>query len=192
MYCESCGKELSLSFKFCNGCGIPITQKSIDSESNLQSLESKSVGLKLITENNIKTSELVIKTILSAGIYYWLYIWHLQKIIDNNCNSKLEQSKLLLIGICINGWASYFMQFGSKTAAFAGFLFLIGLGLIIYWNFKAKKIIEDYALYVVKTNLRLNAFYLFFLGEFYICYCINDLEDLKKRNDQIIALQSKS
>lgn len=197
MFCENCGKELSNSFKFCNGCGVSLNQTFPTSGDNVSNFTQKiepnrDNSNKLIIDNNITTGQLFVKTLLSAGLYYWINIWQLEKVIDKNCNSKLSQSKLLLITICIYGWGSYLLQFGIKTATLAGILIIIASGILIYWNFKVKKVLEDYALYALKTNLRMNGFYTFILGQFYFCYCINDLEELKKRNDQIIALQSKS
>ena len=160
MFCENCGKELSISFKFCNGCGVSLNQTFPTSGDNFSNSTQKiepnpDNSNKLIIDNNITTSQLFVKILLSAGLYYWINIWQLEKVIDKNCNSKLSQSKLLLISICIYGWGSYLLQFGIKTATLAGILIIIASGILIYWNFKVKKVLEDYALYALKTNLRM-------------------------------------
>lgn len=73
--------------------------------------------------------------------------------------------------------------------ALSGILIVAANALYIVWAFKAKNALSEYALSEHKIDLRMNAFYTFFLNVFYINYCINDLPE-EQRKQQILRGQT--
>lgn len=152
-------------------------------------IKSDSEVFQISRDNNIKTPRLAALVIATAGLYFIIYLSHLERIFDKHCGSNLGKKKIVLSYMISWGWFAYFGQFGSAASAISFVLWLVSMSLLIYWSFTVKKLLEDYALFKVKTVLKLNAFYVVFLNVFYICYCLNDLEEVKKRNDYAVNMQ---
>jgi len=55
--------------------------------------------------------------------------------------------------------------------------------LYLVLAFKAKSAIQEYALNIHKIDLRMNRFYTFIFTIYYINYCINDLPEVKRKQD---------
>ena len=199
MFCEQCGNKLQLAFKFCNICGSSIADVTLNlgniaSNINLSnekvegdySIGDDSELVRLVSDNNLTTTKLIILTIATAGIYSYIYNWHLQKVINDKFYPDKNLNKILLIYTCMFSWMSYVqILFGDDIRVLAGILTLFAIGFWVYWNFRVKKVLEDIALYKFNINLRLNNFYTLIFGIYYFCYCINDLENIKKRDNYL-------
>jgi hypothetical protein len=199
MFCEQCGSKLQPTFKFCNSCGSSIFDVKLSLENNTSninlsnekvnrdySIDDNSNFMKLVSDNNLTTAKLIILTIATGGVYSYIYIWHLQKIIVDKFHPDKNLNKIVLIYICMLSWSTYVQfLFGDDIRVLAGILTSFAYGFWVYWSIQVRKILEDNALYKFNINLRLNIVYTVIFGIYYFCYCINDLENIKKREDYL-------
>ncbi len=51
----------------------------------------------------------------------------------------------------------------------------------IIWSFRAKRALEEYCFIEHKVDLKMKGFYTFLFTVFYINYCINDLQEVQRR-----------
>jgi hypothetical protein len=137
-----------------------------------------------------KTLNLVLLTIVTAGIYLFLWLYRSNQIISDTTKVRLvDNTYIVWLAVCL-GLSGAFAGTGEEVMdVLSGMLVIATNVLYIVWSFKAKKVISEYALTEHKIDLRMNAFYTFFLSAFYINYCINDLPE-EQRKQQILRGQA--
>ena len=132
---------------------------------------------------NTKTLNLVLLAIATLGLYPLLWLWQNVPVIDQVTKRKTaDHTYLIWLAVCI-AWSGALSSSGDTTIDAIGGLFSIAvLVLYVVWAFRARAALQNYALIEHKLDLKMNAFYTFFLQTFYINYCINDLpEALRKQ-----------
>lgn len=134
-----------------------------------------------------KTLNLVLLTIVTAGIYLFLWLYRSNQIISETTKVRLvDNTYIVWLAVCL-GLSGAFSGTGDEVFDFvSGALVIATNVLYIVWAFKAKKAISEYALTEHKVDLRMNAIYTFFLSAFYINYCVNDLPE-EQRKQQILS-----
>lgn len=134
-----------------------------------------------------KTSNFVLLTFATMGIYPLLWLYRNYLVIDKITKTKTADDVFIIaIAACL-GFSWLFYCLGDETAdIISGVLNLAVMILYIIWAFRAKKALEEYALNSYKIDLRMNGFHTFFFNVYYINYCINDLPNAK-RKQQIIS-----
>lgn len=137
-----------------------------------------------------KTVNLVLLTIVTAGIYPILWLYENYKIIDKKTEIKTASDTYIVwIAVCV-GLSGAFGSTGEETMdVISGILSIASAVLYILWAFRAKKALQEYLLNEHKIDLRMNAFYTFLFNIFYINYCINDLPEVQ-RKQQILKGQT--
>ena len=73
-----------------------------------------------------------------------------------------------------------------------GIILTVGI-FVLYeiWAFKTREALQKYALNEHKIDLRMNAFYTFFMTVYYINYCINDLPEEQRKQQILRGSESK-
>jgi len=138
-----------------------------------------------------KTSNFVLLTIATAGIYPMIWLFLNTQKLEKITSKKIANNTFLILlvacieyGVCLQDIAD-----GNEILYLIGKLvLLVGWGLQIAWAFRAKAALQEYAFTEHKTDLRMNALYTFFLTVYYINYCINDLAEVQRRQ-QILTGQ---
>lgn len=138
---------------------------------------------------NTKTLNLVLLSIATGGIFplLWLYK-HCPEIEDITGRAISDKTYIIWIAVCVGVSA---MLAGTGETVFDVISTLISLAsavLYIVWAFKAKNMLQEYALHEHKVDLRMNGFYTFVFNVYYINYCINDLPEAQ-RKQQILSGQ---
>ena len=132
-----------------------------------------------------KTLTLVLLSVATAGVYLILYIGQHTRTIESVVDKKVgDHAFVVWVAVCF-GLGTYFEPLVPSLPG----LFLIVLALqiayvvlLVVWAFKARTVLQEYALTEHKVDLRMNAFYTFLFTVFYVNYCINDLpEDERKQ-----------
>lgn len=137
-----------------------------------------------------KTLNLVLLTIVTAGIYLFLWLYRSNLIISDTTKVRLvDNTYIVWLAVCL-GLSGAFAGTGEEIMdILSGILVIATNVMYIIWAFKAKKALSEYALTEHKIDLRMNAFYTFFLSVFYINYCVNDLPE-EQRKQQILRSQA--
>lgn len=131
---------------------------------------------------NTKTRDLVLLSIATMGIYLILWLYKNCSIIETITKNKIASNTYIIwIAVCL-GLMSAFGNIAELVFVSLGLEIAYGV-LIIVWAFKAKKVIQEYALNEHKIYLRMNAFYTVIFNIFYINYCINDLSEAKRKQE---------
>ncbi|MEJ2911691.1 DUF4234 domain-containing protein [Pseudoalteromonas sp. C12FD-1] len=138
---------------------------------------------------NTKTLNLVLLTFVTAGIYaiIWMFINtpKLEKLTSKNI---ADNTFLIWLAVCV-GLGGALVGTGEESLdVISGLLTIASWVLYIIWAFRAKSVLQEYALTKHKVDLRMNGIYTFFLTIYYINYCINDLPEAQ-RKQQILSGQ---
>jgi hypothetical protein len=131
---------------------------------------------------NTKTTNLVLLTIATGGIYPILWMYKNYSLIAQVTKNKIFDSVFIIwLAVCV-GLGGVLTGTGEEALDIIAGLFVIGsLVLYIVWSFKAKSALQEYALNEHKIDLRMNGFYTFIFTIYYINYCINDLPEAKRK-----------
>lgn len=142
---------------------------------------------------NTKTWNLVLLTVATAGIYQLLWMWRHTPVISSITKKQITDDVFLIwLAVCVGlsaalaGLGEPILDLISALISFASSV------LYIVWAFKARASIQEYALLEHKVDLRMNGFYTFLFTVFYINYCINDLEEAKRKQNIISSNQPDS
>lgn len=145
---------------------------------------------------NTKTTNLVLLTIATAGIYPIIWLFNNYKVIDKvtTATATATDTYIIWIAVCI-GLGGAFAGTGEEIMDVLSLILTIASSVLyIVWAFRAKKSLQEYALNTHKIDLKMNGFYTLFFNIYYINYCVNDLpEDQRKYNilnDKTVTLES--
>jgi len=133
---------------------------------------------------NTKTIDLVLLTIVTAGIYPLMWMFKNQGIINKITNKEFSGDKFIIwIAVCAG--LSMTLQFTGEDAldVISQLLSLASSILFIVWAFKAKSALQEYALNTHKIDFRMKVFYTLIFNVYYINYCFNDLPESKRKQD---------
>ncbi|MDL2286011.1 DUF4234 domain-containing protein [Desulfococcaceae bacterium OttesenSCG-928-F15] len=134
---------------------------------------------------NLKTPYFVLFSIITCGIYLILWLQRNYPVIDRITGQKTADAKYILwlaIGLGCT------LVLAEPPDNFILFLIVALLQLnywilTIFWSFKARSALQAYALVTHKIDLRMNVVWTFLFHFFYINYCINDLAEVKRKQD---------
>ncbi|RON17559.1 hypothetical protein BK660_23185 [Pseudomonas brassicacearum] len=131
---------------------------------------------------NTKTLNMVLLSVATVGLYLLLWLVRTNQKISETTKIKLvDNTYIIWLAVCL-GWSGALSNSGEVLFdALSGILIIATNALYIVWAFKAKNALSEYALSEHKIDLRMNAFYTFFLNVFYINYCINDLPEEQRK-----------
>lgn len=131
---------------------------------------------------NIKTVNLVLLTVATAGLYPLLWVWQNSRVIGSATQQTVVGQTYILWMAVLAGWAAALASAPDDDVnAFGGLLNIALAVLYIVWAFKAKKCVEEYALREFRVDPRMNSFYTFVFNIYYINYCINDLPEAERK-----------
>lgn len=136
------------------------------------------------------TGKLVLLTLATAGLYPILWLAQTTHLLREQTQTQVVASwyPIWLIGVA--GWVSALYSTRDRDLnEFAAGLSLGMAILYIVWAFKAKKVLEEYAINQHRVDPKINSFYTFFLNIFYINYCINALPE-EQRKQQTLTKQA--
>jgi len=131
------------------------------------------VNIKEFQENiNIKTSKLVLLSIVTGGIYPILWLFKNYRYFDEVTEVKTANSDYIIwLAVCT----------GLVHVSYIGVLFSLASGILyLVWAYRAKSALENYAA-KCRVDLKMNGIYVFLFNIFYINYCINKLPELEKK-----------
>jgi len=142
---------------------------------------------------NIKTTNFVLLSLATLGIYNVLWLWRQSpKIASITKGNIFDDTFCIWIAVCF-GWSAAASGAGDTSLDMISIILTIAESVLyIVWAFKAKAALESYALNEHQINLRLNAFYTFLFNVYYINYCINDLPEEKAKQDILAGRQPAS
>ncbi|TDF80696.1 DUF4234 domain-containing protein [Pseudomonas sp. H9] len=139
---------------------------------------------------NTKTLNLVLLSIATGGIYSILWMYKNSPTIASITKKPIvDDTYVIWLAVCV-GLGSAFASTGEEAFdIISGILTLASAVLYIVWAFKARSSLQDYALNVHKVDLRMNAFYTFIFHVYYVNYCINDLPEVKRKQEILTGTQ---
>ncbi|WMN61538.1 hypothetical protein NI389_20855 (plasmid) [Pseudoalteromonas xiamenensis] len=142
---------------------------------------------------NTKTTNFVLLSIATAGIYLILWLFKNSKIIASITKKELvDDNYPIYIAVCV-GLGGTFQGSGvAAVDAVAGLLSISSAVLYILWAFRAKTALQEYATNEYKIDLRMNGFYTFLFNVYYINYCINDLAEIQSKQNVVSSSQTES
>ncbi|PSU82498.1 hypothetical protein C0W42_22605 [Photobacterium kishitanii] len=131
-------------------------------------------------KNNIdtKTLNLFLLSIATMGIYPLLWLYRSNLTISDITKSKITgDTYIIWIAVCV-GLGGFFSRHNQSLFLVLGAILSISSTVLyIVWAFKAKKVLQKYALNEFRFELKMNVFYTFFFNMYYINYCVNDLPE---------------
>ena len=131
---------------------------------------------------NIKTTNLVLLTVATAGLYPLLWVWQNSRVVGSTTQQAVVGQTYIIWMAVLAGWSGVMASVPDESVNVFGGLLNIALAVLyIVWAFKAKKCVEEYALREFRVDPRMNSFYTFALNIFYINYCINDLPEAERK-----------
>lgn len=137
---------------------------------------------------NTKTLNLFLLTIVTGGIYPLLWMYKNCSVIETITKRKISENVFIIwIAVCV-GLGGALVGTGVEVIeVIAGLLTIASWILYIVWAFKAKNVLQEYALNEHKVDLRMNGFYTFLFTVYYINYCINDLPEAKRKQEVLTS-----
>ncbi|MEZ0123548.1 MAG: DUF4234 domain-containing protein [Candidatus Reddybacter sp.] len=137
-----------------------------------------------------KTVNFVLLSIATVGIYPILWLYNNYQVIDKITKTRTADNTFVIwLAVCV-GLGGAFTGTGEEVLdIIAGILSIAGGVLYIVWAFRAKRVLQEYALNEHKTDLRMNGFYTFLFNVYYINYCINELPEAQ-RKQQILRTEN--
>lgn len=131
-----------------------------------------------------KTLNMVLLSAATAGLYLFLWVYRSNLILSETTKNRVvDNTYIIWLAVCLGMGGALSGTDSVLLNAIAMILLLASNVMYIVWAFKAKNALSEYALSEHKIDLRMNAFYTFFLNVFYINYCVNDLpEEQRKQN----------
>lgn len=139
---------------------------------------------------NLKTTNMVLLTVATAGLYPLLWVWRNNQTIATVTRQGVVGSTFLIWMVVLAGWAAALGSVRDRDANDIGGLLSIALAVLyIVWAFKAKKCLEEYALKEFRVDARMNAFYTLAMNVYYINYCINDLPEAQRKQQLLSGRQ---
>jgi hypothetical protein len=133
---------------------------------------------------NTKTLNLVLLAIATGGIYPILWLYRNTPVIESITKRKIAPDSFIIwIAVCFGLSGMLGGAEESGALVIAGLL-SVGAGVLsIIWAFKARVALQEYALNEHKIDLRMNAAYTLLLFVYYVNYCINDLPEVKRKQE---------
>lgn len=135
---------------------------------------------------NTTTLRLLLLSGATAGIYPVLWIYRTNGIIREVTGHKMVGDGFIF---WYAGLLGYGLALGGDGfIAVAGGLCTMASGvLILIWTFKARAALTRYALEEFKLDLKMNAFYSVVFYVFYVNFCINAMEEEKRKQDILFS-----
>lgn len=136
---------------------------------------------------NLKTFHFFLLALFSGGIYTFMWMYKNQTIINKVVAKEIVSNNFIILIATLYGFSLNFLGeanfFVSITVLIIGVINFFVLSAI--WAFKNKSALQEYVLITYKVDLKMNVFYTFLFGSLYINYCINDLSEVKRKQDII-------
>ncbi|MFB3303399.1 hypothetical protein [Pseudomonas sp. AMR01] len=131
-----------------------------------------------------KTLNMVLLAAATAGLYLFLWVYRSNLILSETTKKQVvDNTYIIWLAVCLGLGGALSGTDNVLQNTIAMILLIASNVMYIVWAFKAKSALSEYALSEHKIDLRMNAFYTFFLNIFYINYCVNDLpEEQRKQN----------
>lgn len=148
----------------------------------------------LKNENNLTTLNLVLLAIATAGLFPLLWMYTRRKTIARHTGQELGGDLYIIwLAVCI-GWSSALSnpEANQTLQVIAGLFSIAGVVLYIVWAFKARSALQEYALSELKVELKMNPVYTFLLTIYYVNYCINDIPELKRKQEVLSGNQDSA
>ncbi|MDO6613664.1 hypothetical protein Q4601_18950 [Shewanella sp. 1_MG-2023] len=131
---------------------------------------------------NTKTSRLFWLTVFTGGIYpiIWLFAKY-PKMDEITSIRTADDSFIIAIAVCFGfGGVLSHSDFGLMSAI--GSLLLFGaFFLYVFWSFRARAALQDYAHVNFGIDLKMNKILTVVFNIFYINYCINQLPEEQQK-----------
>lgn len=129
----------------------------------------------------LPTGTFLLLTIATAGFYALYWLVRNTPLIAEAGRRPIVGEAYLLVVAGLFGWGGMLGQYGETAALLGGLLSLAGAVMGIIWAFKAKDALVSYAATTYGIDYRMNGFYTFIFGYFYINYCINEIPEEQAR-----------
>ncbi|MCL1066444.1 hypothetical protein L2735_06430 [Shewanella olleyana] len=131
---------------------------------------------------NTKTSRLFWLTVFTGGIYpiIWLFAKY-PKMDEITSIRTADDSFVLSIAVCFGfGGVLSHSEFGF-IGAIGTLLLTAAFFLYVFWSFRARAALQDYAHVNFGIDFKMNKFFTVVLNIFYINYCINQLPEEQQK-----------
>lgn len=140
---------------------------------------------------NTKTLNLVLLSFATGGIYPILWMYRNAPTLETITKKPIfDDVFIICIAFCV-GLGGTFASIGEEIFDIIGSLLTFAAaGLYTVWAFKAKNVLQLYALNEYKIDLKMNVFYTFLFNVYYINYCINDLSEVKRKQEILSGVKS--
>lgn len=145
------------------------------------------VGKKL----NTTTLQLVLLTLVTAGIYPVIWLYKASKLIESETQQVIIHPYYYIGVSLLLGWslllgdAQLVMTMGAGFYGFSVILSKLYFISLIIWAFKAKSVLQIYYLKAYGLDIKPNAFYTLIFSTYYINFLINAMPEIKERSDLV-------
>ena len=138
-------------------------------------------------------------SLITGGIYPTLWIQKHCSSIERITKAKIaDETFIIWLAVCLglNYTLAYWgtelgLEPGLALRRIEDLAGLAWLGLLIYWSFKARNALQEYALTELRIDLKMNVLYTVLFDIFYINYCINDLPEEYRRQQVLNSRMDK-
>jgi len=129
-----------------------------------------------------KTSNMLLLTMATGGLYPLLWIYRNYPIINEETEAKtIDDTFAIWLTACF-GLSQMLIRMDSSAMILVGLLLSVAANVLyVVCAFKMKSALQEYALQKHKLDLRMNGFYTLLFSVYYINYCINDLEEVERK-----------
>ncbi len=126
---------------------------------------------------NLKTGKLLLLAMATAGVYLFVYMFDVMREFKSVTGKTISSKATVIWFAACSSWSGAFT--GSGIEGFdivAGILVIVAAGFYFAWVFAARSALQSFAACEHQITLKMNVFYTIFFGQYYINYCINDLD----------------
>ncbi|HTN29884.1 MAG TPA: DUF4234 domain-containing protein [Pseudomonas sp.] len=132
----------------------------------------------------IKTLNFVLLTIVTAGIYGIVWMFRFSPAMGKAAGKEVASEVFLIWMAVCSGLSTIFAGSGEELLdIISGLLAIAYMVIVIVFSFKAKAVLQSYAVEKHGIELRMNSFYTFLFTYFYINYCFNDIPNVKAQQE---------
>ena len=133
-----------------------------------------------------KTLNMFLLGWVTLGIYYIIWLVERYKVFNRIAGKEIVSRNYIIWIAALMGISSIFSYAGNPMVELFGSAIDMVWGIMfIITAFKISKAIDEYYTKEFKLDLSFNKFYLVIFNLFYINYCINELEEIEKKQEHL-------
>jgi len=134
-------------------------------------------------ENNLKTFQFLLLSLLTLGLYDYVWIHRMNKLIKQIIGMKVVPNYYFIILLSVTAWGGFFYNSFDINSIFyilGTILMIISFMMSVVWANKVKNILIYHCLGQYNINIKTNSFYIIIFNVLYINYIINSQGKIKE------------